>query len=326
MSRWCKRLRSLGIALPLGAGAYYLYHEFIHATSIPENSVLYSEHSRIKKIIESVPSLEEKYVPPIFASNPWLNIALFVMKQKFHAYFSNYDRQVIKLDDGGTVSIDYTTASLPEDAPIVICLHTLNGCGASHFYFVKYAASRGWRGVVLNRRGHGGMKLTTGQFNCFGNPSDTNKMIQIVKKKYPKSRFVAMAGLSAGSGQCVNYLGCYGDHSLIDAAASLCPAYDIRYAFLRLKKRNASLDEFLLKGMKRYFITPNERILRERNSNALEKCQDASSMHEFVEAHAPFACSTLDDAKPYTADAYFAEHNPMVSIPFAALTRFLLRC
>ena len=64
----------------------------------------------------------------------------------------------IELADGGVVSLDWlvdaTTEALPKDAPILAVLPTVNGNGSNNIYFLKTAAKRGWRGVVLNRRGH----------------------------------------------------------------------------------------------------------------------------------------------------------------------------
>ena len=52
-------------------------------------------------------------------------------------------------------------------------------------------------------------------------------MVENIRENHPDS-FIALAGISAGSGQVVSYIGREGSKTPIGAAASLCPAWDIR--------------------------------------------------------------------------------------------------
>ena len=52
-------------------------------------------------------------------------------------------------------------------------------------------------------------------------------MVENIRENHPDS-FIALAGISAGSGQVVSYIGREGGKTPIGAAASLCPAWDIR--------------------------------------------------------------------------------------------------
>ena len=63
-------------------------------------------------------------------------------------------REVLVLEDGGTVSIDYAECpeEMPETAPIVIFLHTITGSAKETGYFMRYAVRRGWRTCVFNRQ------------------------------------------------------------------------------------------------------------------------------------------------------------------------------
>ena len=82
-----------------------------------------------------------------------------------------------------------------------------------------------------------------------GESRDTAAQVEAVRKRFPDSSYLAMVGISAGSGLLVTYLGkvnCKlhiailqylewfrqeGDSTPVQAAASLCPAYDITRAF-----------------------------------------------------------------------------------------------
>ena len=132
------------------------------------------------------------------------------------------------MEDGGTVTIDYADCpeEMPETAPIVIFLHTITGSAKETGYFMRYAVRRGWRTCVFNRsasrppsffasqsytdsirRGHAGLLLTSPCFNVMGEASDTAAQVEAVRKRFPNSSFLAMVGISAGSGLLVTYLG-----------------------------------------------------------------------------------------------------------------------
>ena len=80
-----------------------------------------------------------------------------------------------------------------------------------------------------------------------GESRDTAAQVEAMRKRFPDSSYLAMVGISAGSGLLVTYLGkvnlayCIlqylewsrqeGDSTPVQAAASLCPAYDITRAF-----------------------------------------------------------------------------------------------
>ena len=51
------------------------------------------------------------------------------------------------------------------------------------------------------------MRLTSPKFNLMGDAEDTVKMVDHVVSKYPKTSFIGMVGISAGSGLLITYLG-----------------------------------------------------------------------------------------------------------------------
>ena len=58
-----------------------------------------------------------------------------------------------------------------------------------------------------NRRGHAGLHLTSPSFNVMGEAKDTAAQVEAVRKRFPDSSYLAMVGISAGSGLLVTYLG-----------------------------------------------------------------------------------------------------------------------
>ena len=80
-------------------------------------------------------------------------------------------------------------------------------------------------------------------FSIMGNVDDTVIMVDKIREKYPDN-FVGLAGISAGSGQVVSYIGREGDKAKINVAASLCPAWDISSAFQKLQNTHPWLDRY----------------------------------------------------------------------------------
>jgi predicted alpha/beta-fold hydrolase len=93
----------------------------------------------------------------------------------------------------------------------------------------------------------------------------------------------------------------------VDAAVSLCPAYDIQTAFASLGETSAQVEGLMVRQLKRTFVQPNEELLRAHDAAALERCLEADSLDGFIRAHAPFA---LGEAGADKAD-YYDACNPM---------------
>jgi len=89
-----------------------------------------------------------------------------------------------------------------------------------------------------------------------GDAQDTAAQVEAVLSRHPTISYLAMVGISAGSGLLVTYLGKEGNGTPVRAAASLCPAYDITRAFSRLSMNYPTVDSHILSSMKRLFIKP----------------------------------------------------------------------
>ena len=141
-------------------------------------------------------------------------------------------------------------------------------------------------------------------FSIMGNIDDTILMVDRIRHHFPNN-FVGLAGVSAGSGQVVSYIGREGDKAKIDVAASLCPAYDISTSFAHLQRKYPWLDGYITKGIQRHFLSPkrNQAALMTM-PEAVEKAWTAKNLGEWMEYSAPLAgCKDLDH--------FYKENNPM---------------
>ena len=114
-----------------------------------------------------------------------------------------------------------------------------------------------------------------------------------------------MVGISAGSGQLINYLGKVGAKSKVHAAASLCPAYDISNAFQGVDKNYPSLSAYLTRCLQETFLDGNEDMLVGHHGRDLfNKAKRVTTMSEFVDLHVSFAGHS-------TKEEYHKHSNPM---------------
>ena len=273
--------------------------------------------AKVDEIIDFAPSLKEpRYVPPPFARAPMANAALSVLKRKVAEPFGPPFRtrtEIVPDGSGGELHLVWAdnraTQDLPESAPVALILHTITGDAETMVPMMRAASKRGWRACVLLRRGHGGAPLSEASpsFNVLGDVGDTTIQVSAARAACPRASFVGMVGISAGSGLLVSYCGQTGAAAAVDAAVSLCPAYDVREAFSSLGADSPLVERAMLSELRRVFLRGNEDRLRAHDASALEACEAARSLDSFLEAHAPFALRR----KGATADEYFAHSNPM---------------
>ena len=100
----------------------------------------------------------------VYISQPIPNLfqcGMFTIK----ALISTADRELLTLDDGGVLALDWA-ANLPaecdkDDAPVLLFLSGITGSSSDNY--VKYSMldgmRNGYRPLVMNYRGCGGIKL-----------------------------------------------------------------------------------------------------------------------------------------------------------------------
>ncbi len=254
--------------------------------------------ARMARILRRCSVFNELYTPPPLLKNRYIQILPYIVSES-HARVS-YEKQTLQLPDGGTVRIDWAHTDLPESAAVVVFLHEVTGSSKTQRRFVREALERGHRAVVFNRRGHD-QRLTSPRFNILGDVADTVAMMDVVRKRYPNA-FIGMVGISAGSGQLVNYLGHQGKSVAVDAAVAISPGYDLKTGFRRIDEQNPRVGRALGWLLKNYFLSPNRRMLR--HLPAYEKSIQSQSIQGLIENLAPFA--GYEDWEHYLAHC-----NPM---------------
>ena len=202
----------------------------------------------------------------------------------------------MKCFDVGEISLDWAddevTKNLPKDAPILGILHSITGSSKDSRGFMHYAAKRGWRSCVLNRRGHSGMTLrVVPHFSIMGNVEDTVLMVDKTRQRFPKN-FIGLAGLSCGSMQVLSYIGKEGEKVMANAAVSLCPSWDLRrfLKYLQQKVQGRLVAWIVTKNAKDHFLAPsrNQPALL-RMPDVVKKAWTAKNVEEWMSFAAPLA-------------------------------------
>lgn len=280
------------LAVLVLAVTYY----FVTAAKKPE--LIFQKTLLNKALIKNTPALNKRY----FAT-PWMfNTHMQLIVLGFIKGFAKplvYDKQdVLTMDDGGQVSVDWLGLDLPDDTPTLLVLHTISGNPQSMRGFVRYIReSLGWRVALCVRRGHGGLALKTASFNTMGNTHDFAEQIKHIQNCFPKSDLYA-TGISAGSGVLAQYLGQVGKDTPIKAAVAYCPAYDMRHAFTRAVPFYSKM---MAKKLNKLFIAPNENTLKHLAS--YEQLSASQDLHEFHQ-------NLYEVAGSESTEKYMLESNP----------------
>ncbi|KAJ9552370.1 hypothetical protein OSB04_016415 [Centaurea solstitialis] len=207
-----------------------------------------------------------------YMSTPWLSTPHF--QTIFLRVFGRppvftYRREILNMSDGGVVALDWLAPSdvsekkdmagdeMHQDAnlPIVIVIPGLtsdsNAVYIKHVTF--YLAKHGWKTVVSNHRGLGGVPLLSDFFYNGGWTDDIRQVVKHIRHQSPDVPLF-IVGTSLGANMMVKYLGEDGKDILIDGAAAVCCPWDLllcdRYIGRNVVQR--VYDKALGAGLKRY--------------------------------------------------------------------------
>jgi abhydrolase domain-containing protein 15 len=227
-----------------------------------------------------------------------------------------YKREVLQLKDGGHLALDWAIDHhnrLVETSPIVLVIHGLTGCSKDMISICALALSKGFRPVVFNRRGHGGMTLATPKFQEFMCTSDFEEAIDQIEQHFPDAEKYGI-GYSAGSATLSSYLGKKGKQSKLFGGVFVSPGYDT--VDLICKGNIHRFYDFLMS------IALRRMVLQHRDQ--LKKVIDvksalrATSLHEFEE-HVSSKIHGYADSETYWKNNNPVEILPHIKYPILAI-------
>lgn len=138
-------------------------------------------------------------------------------------------REIVEFEDGGAAGIDWLVPEGSDDkTPIVIFLPGITGSTHDASYLLHPAVEareRGWKALVVNPRGLGGVKLRTSKTYNAATPQDFAFIAKMVHERYPEAKKLG-CGFSMGGMILWNYLAMVGDEAHLDGAMIVSSPWD----------------------------------------------------------------------------------------------------
>lgn len=116
---------------------------------------------------DHVPTLSTKFWPTFWCVESRAQTILGSIIRASILPAVTYEREILQLDDGGEVALDWMHGDCAPDSPIIVILPGLTGGSQEEYVrcLVLSAKARGMRTVVFNNRGQGGIVLKVRSIN-----------------------------------------------------------------------------------------------------------------------------------------------------------------
>lgn len=147
-------------------------------------------------------------------------------------------RELIDAPDGDLWAFDWLDG--PEDAPLVVLFHGLEGDSRSPYARALFGAlrARGWRGVVPHFRGCAGEPNRRPRAYHSGDHEEIGAMLASVRARVAPETIVHACGVSLGGSALVNWLGRSGARAatVVASAAAVSVPLDLMAAGLSIDR------------------------------------------------------------------------------------------
>lgn len=196
-----------------------------------------------------------------------------------------YRRERIETPDGDFVDLDWL-ATGPDDAPLVVLFHGLEGSSRSHYArsLMRALQAAGWRGVVPHFRGCSGEPNRLLRAYHSGDSDEIDWMLHHLRRRAGAAPLFA-AGVSLGGNALLKWLGERADTAttIVDAAISVCAPLDLAIAGHALGRGfNKLYTRHFLKTLVR---KAEYKHLRHPGRFDIERARRATTLHAFDDAY-----------------------------------------
>lgn len=172
--------------------------------------------------------------------------------------------------------------SLDDSTPTIMIFHGLTGSSSEDYvqWIIYEAEKYGYRCIVMNARGCGGIKIKTRKFYS---PICTDDMTQAIQRVYdilPKGTIINGIGTSLGAHLLIRYIGEQKEKCVLNCAVAISPPYNL--------KNDENIRSSTFVGRKIYNRTMNFLLKRLFNKNAdvfdkdfIKKMNKTKTVYEF---------------------------------------------
>lgn len=229
-----------------------------------------------------------------------------------------FHRRRINTPDGDFLDLDFPEVAgypLPENAPLVLLLHGLEGSARRSYAYETYRqlAKLGIRSVGMNYRSCSGEINRVARFYHSGATDDVALVLSTLMDWFPHNRR-GLIGFSLGANITLKFLGEQGraGENWVQAAVAISPPFD-------MKKSAALLEQGFSRLYVRYFLRSlHKKVLAKADILEpvvdLEKVLAAQTFREFDEAGtAPLG--GFQSADDYYEQCSTAQFLPQIQVP-----------
>eukprot|EP00727_Mastigamoeba_balamuthi_P002445 m51a1_g12198 hypothetical protein (397) ;mRNA; r:46794-48693 len=222
-------------------------------------TLYHSGSDRLARILDRCAGLHKPFKPVYWMRNGFFQTFGVAIPSLYAPPRITYERQLLALDDGGQVGLDWARElqrGCTAASPVLVVLHGLNG-GSRESYVMHMcasAAARGWRPVVMIARGLGGIKLRSWRPYNAGWTEDVRQAVATVRARYPQAP-VFLVGYSLGANVVTRYVAEEGESCVLTAAAAISSPLDLRQSTEWMDRRGlvpSILSDHLVQGLVRY--------------------------------------------------------------------------
>ncbi len=260
----------------------------------------YKKSPLLEYLLSNCMTLSQPYQPTFWARNG--HVQTLMWKLLPHEQIE-FQREYIEMKDKGIVALDWV--NLPKHnkntfarRPTLLIIPDI----ASECFDVAQicweADQHGYRPVIFNRRGHGGVPLTTAKLQSFGDTADLREAIRYIKRTNKSSRLTAL-GISTGCALLLSYLGDFGSSADLAAAVCISPMYD----YQELAQNSRQPYNWLKLQKYKYFLTKHCNVLS--NSIDLDSAFASSSLADWEKFVYAYTCKIEDE------EEYWDANNPL---------------
>ncbi|XP_061346307.1 embryogenesis-associated protein EMB8 [Gastrolobium bilobum] len=271
-----------------------------------------------------------------YSATPWLSSPH--LQTVFLNFFGRppvfkYRRQLFNTPDGGTVALDWLMSSdvsggalhmddvvsKDESTPIVIVIPGLTSDSSSAYlkHLAYHTAKHGWKVVICNHRGLGGVSITSDCFYNAGWTEDARTVINYLHKENPRVPLFVV-GTSIGANILIKYLGEDGENIPVAGAVAICGPWDLLIGdrFITRRRVQRFYDKALAIGLQGYAKLHQPHFSRLANWEGIEK---SLSIRDFDD-HATRIVGKYETVDTYYRRCSSSIYVQSVSIPLLCIS------
>ncbi|CAJ1976812.1 unnamed protein product [Sphenostylis stenocarpa] len=284
-----------------------------------------------------------------YLATPWLSSPH--LQTVFLNFFGRpplfkYRRQLFTTPDGGTVALDWLLSSdgliihsyvsdhgtvsagaihmedvvcKDESTPIVVVIPGLTSDSSSAYlkHLAYHSAKCGWKVVISNHRGLGGVSITSDCFYNAGWTEDVRTVVNYLHKENPRAPLFVV-GTSIGANILIKYLGEEGENLPVAGAVAVCSPWDLLIGdrFITRRRVQKFYDKALAVGLQGYAKLHQPHFSRLANWEGIEK---SISIRDF-DNHATRIVGKYETVDTYYRRCSSSNYVQSVSIPLLCIS------